>query len=83
MMKDSIGIDVSKDHLDVYCLGDRRAARFGNDAAGFRKFKAWLPQTNGIARVVYEATGPYHAGLERRFGGELPLVKGLPLRKQG
>ena len=44
MMKDSIGIDVSKDHLDVHCLGDGRAARFGNDVAGFRKLKAWLPE---------------------------------------
>ena len=80
MMKDSIGIDVSKDHLDVHCLGDGRAARFGNDAAGFRKLKAWLPKADNIARVVYEATGPYHAALERRFGGELPLVKVNPLQ---
>ena len=80
MMKDSIGIDVSKDHLDVHCLGDGRAARFGNDAAGFRKLKAWLPKAGDIARVVYEATGPYHAALERRFGGELPLVKVNPLQ---
>ena len=79
-MKDSIGIDVSKDHLDVYCLGDGRAARFGNDAAGLRKFKAWLPEAGCLARVVYEATGPYHAALERRFGGELPLVKVNPLQ---
>lgn len=80
MMKDSIGIDVSKDHLDVHCLGDGRAVRFGNDAAGFRKLRAWLPKASGIARVVYEATGPYHAALERRFGGELPLVKVNPLQ---
>jgi transposase len=38
MTQDSIGIDVSKDHLDVYALSNGRAARFGNDAAGFRKF---------------------------------------------
>jgi transposase len=79
-MKDSIGIDVSKDHLDVYALGEGRAARFGNDAAGFRKLKAWLPKADGIARVVYEATGPYHAALERRFAGELPLIKVNPLQ---
>ena len=53
MMKDSIGLDVSKDHLDVHCLGDGRAARFGNDAAGFRKLKAWLPKADNIARVVF------------------------------
>ena len=83
MMKESIGIEVSKDHLDVHCLGDGRAARFGNDAAGFRKLKAWLPKADNIARVVFEATGPYHAALERRFGGELPLVKSLPQRRRG
>ena len=80
MMNDSIGIDISKDHLDVHCLGDGRAARFGNDAAGFRKLKAWLPKADNIARVVFEATGPYHAALERRFGGALPLVKVNPLQ---
>ena len=57
MMKDSIGIDVSKDHPDVHCLGDGRAARFGNDAPGLRKFKAWLPKADGIARVVCEGEG--------------------------
>jgi transposase len=50
-MKDSIGIDVSKDHLDLYCLDDGRSARFGNDAAGFRKLKAWLPDAGCIARI--------------------------------
>ena len=74
------GIDVAKAHLEVYCHGDGRAARFGNDAAGFRKFKAWLPQTGDIARVVCEATGSFHAAIERRFGDELPLVKVYPLQ---
>ena len=83
MMKDSIGIDVSKDHLDGHCLGDGRAARFGNDAPGFRKLKAWLPKADGIARVVHEATGHCHAALEQRFGGARPLVKRLPQRRRG
>ena len=46
---------------------------------GLRKFKAWLPQTSGLAGVVYAATGPQHAALERGFGTELPLVKVNPL----
>ena len=83
MMKDSIGIDVSKDQSDVHCLSDGRAARFGNDAAGFRRLKAWLPKADGIARVVHEATGPYLAALERRFGGERLLVKSFPQRRRG
>ena len=30
--------------------------------------------------MFYEATGPYHADLERCFGGALPLVKVNPLQ---
>jgi transposase len=66
-MKDSIGIDVSKDHLDLYCLGDGRSARFGNDAAGFRKLKAWLPDA-----------GASHAWFTKRPGlTMLPLSGAL------
>ena len=33
-----------------------------------------------MARVVYEATGAYHSGLERALGAHLPLVKVNPLQ---
>ena len=79
MTNHSIGVDVSKDHLDVHCLGDGRAGRFGNDAAGFRAFEAWLPK-GALARIVYEATGPYHAAFEVRFATRYPLVKVNPLQ---
>ena len=57
MTKHTIGIDISRDFLDVHCLGDDRTARFGNGAAGFRELEGWLPKA-AIARIVYEATGP-------------------------
>lgn len=79
MVNHTIGVDVSKDHLDVHCLGDGRAARFGNDPAGFRALEAWLPK-GSIARIVYEATGPYHAAFEMRFASRQPLVKVNPLK---
>ena len=79
MTNDTIGVDVSKDYLDVHCLGDGRAARFRNDATGFRAFAAWLPK-DALARIVYEATGPYHAALELRFASRYPLVKVNPLQ---
>jgi len=41
MMDDSIGIDVSKDHLDVHRLSDGAASRFANTAAGFRALAKW------------------------------------------
>ena len=79
MTNDSIGIDISKDNLDVYRLSDGRAARFANAAAGLRELARWLG-TDMPTRVVYEATGPYHAGIEKRFAGTLPLVKVNPLQ---
>ena len=41
-----------------------------------RKFCA----KTALARVVYEATGAYHSGLERALGAHLPLVKVNPLQ---
>ena len=79
MTNHTIGVDISKDHLDVHCLGDGRAARFGNGAAGFRELEGWLPKA-AIARIVYEATGPYHAAFEMRFATRYPLVKVNPLQ---
>ena len=79
MMNDSIGVDVSKDHLDVHRLSDGAAARFANTAAGFRALAKWLG-SRLPARVVYEPTGPYHAAFERRFAGSLPLCKVNPLQ---
>lgn len=79
IMKDNIGVDISKAHLDAHRLitGDR--ARFENTAAGFRALQVWL----GEARpdlVVFEATGPYHRRFEAAFSGRLPLVKVTPLQ---
>ena len=79
-MNDRIGIDVSKDGLDLDSLCDGRAVRFGNDASGLRRFRAWLPDAGGPARVGCAATGPYHTAVERRFGGGLPLVNANPLQ---
>ena len=79
MTKDSIGSDISRDNLDVYRLNDGCAARFANAAIGFRDLARWLGK-DMPARVAYEATGPYHAGVEKRFAGTLPLVKVNPLQ---
>ena len=76
---DSIGIDISKDFLDVHRQRDGAAARFSNTPAGFRALSKWL----GIdvpRLVVFEATGPYHESFERTFSGKLPLVKVNPLQ---
>jgi transposase len=78
-MNDSIGIDISKAHLDVYRLGSNASARLSNDAAGFRALKCWIGNAQPDL-VVFEATGPYHGRFERAFAGRLPLVKVNPLQ---
>ena len=79
MMKDSIGIDISKDHLDVYRLGTGAFAGFTNDPAGFAALKRWIGDRQPHL-LVYEATGPYHGRFEQAFAGKLPLVKVNPLQ---
>jgi transposase len=79
MSKDTIGIDISKDTLDTHRLSTGATAQFANSAAGLRALRRWI----GVQipdLVVYEATGAYHATLERGFTGVLPLVKVNPLQ---
>ena len=79
MNKDTIGIDISKDSLDTHRLSTGAAAQFANSAAGLRALRRWIgAQMPDL--VVYEATGAYHAALERGFAGVLPLVKVNPLQ---
>ncbi len=79
MTEHTIGVDISKSHLDVFDATRSAAKRFENSARGFRAFEKWLG-TSGIARVVYEPTGPYHRNFEERFCDTLPLVKVNPLQ---
>jgi transposase len=79
MTNDNIGIDISKDFLDAHRLSDGCAATFHNAPAGFRALMAWMG-CDMPARVVFEATGPYHRSFERTFSGKLPLVKVNPLQ---
>lgn len=79
MKNDTIGIDISKATLDVYRLSTNAAAQFPNTTAGLRALRRWIG-THLPELVVYEPTGPYHAGLEHSLKGVLPLVKVNPLQ---
>lgn len=79
MTEATIGIDISKDHLDAFRLEDRAAQRFENSARGFRALIKWLGRTP-VARIVYEPTGPYHRAFEVALSGRFPLVKVNPLQ---
>ena len=75
----SIGIDISKSHLDVFHLEEQQAKRFEISPHGFRSLGRRLSGM-AVARVVFEATGAYHRTFERAFSGKLPLVKVNPLQ---
>ena len=79
MTEFTIGVDISKSHLDVFRLGDEAALRFENSAAGFRALDKWLGKS-AIARIVFEPTGPYHRAFETALSGKYPLVKVNPLQ---
>lgn len=53
-----VGIDVSKDYLDLCILPQKRRGRFGNNDAGFAELIAWLG-TSDDTLVALEATGSY------------------------
>ncbi len=73
----TIGVDISKDHLDVHRLPDGQSRRFTNDKAGYKALAAFIGK--GAVRVVFEPTGPYHRAFEREFSSKgQPLVKVNP-----
>ena len=63
MNKHTIGVDISKAHLDAYRSIDGANRRFANDAAGFRALLDWIGESDDP--VIYEPTGAYHGDFER------------------
>lgn len=57
-----VGIDVSKQWLDVFRLPWREALRVSNDATGWQRLAAWLNERE-VARIGVEASGGYEAGV--------------------
>ena len=74
MTETNIGIDISKDHLDVHRLPGDERRRFDNSKAGHKALIRWIGETP--ARVVYEPTGYYHRALERAL-----VAAGMPIAK--
>ncbi len=74
----TVGVDISKAHLDAHRLRTGEAARFDNDATGFKELSRWIGSAD---RVVYEATGRYHRDFEEALvEAGLPLTRANPLR---
>jgi transposase len=78
MQHDTIGVDVSKDHLDAHRLADGASRRFTNDKPGHKALIKWLAE-RPTDRLVFEPTGPYHRAFERALGASgVPFVKVNP-----
>ncbi len=83
----TIGIDISKDYLDVHHHPGDLAQQFTNDRKGHAKLIVWA-RSQHPTRLIFEATGAYHRALEMalgdraREGGKaaLPGVKINPLQ---
>lgn len=75
MIPSTIGVDISKDFLDVHRLPDDKARRFDNSKAGHKALIRWLSETP-VVRIVYEPTGPYHRSFEQALAkAGMPLAK--------
>jgi transposase len=76
----SVGIDVSKQHLDWAASGGQaNAARAPNTRAGIRRLVARLGGEKDIVRIVVESTGGYERVLvEALAKAELPVVLANP-----
>lgn len=78
--KSNIGIDVSKDWLDVHVLPSRQVFRVPNDTQGHRQLKRRIAGLN-IACVALEPTGKWHRTLCRNLiAAGLPVMVADPAR---
>ena len=55
MKQHTVGIDISKAHLDAYRLADGESGQFDNDLAGIQALIDWIGTR--VECVAYEATG--------------------------
>ena len=73
-----IGIDISKQYLDLHRHPDGATKRVANSPKGLRELISWIASFT-VTRIVFEATGPYHRLMEQTLGkAGLPLCKVNP-----
>lgn len=78
--KSSVGIDVSKDRLDVCVWPSGERLSVPNDRDGIRRLKRWLKAFD-LNLVVIEATGKWHRQLWRSlFASAIPVAMIDPFR---
>jgi len=79
-IKSNVGIDVSKDWLDVHVLPNEQRLRVPNAGEGIRQLKRWLIRLE-VALVVIEATGKWHRQVQRSLAASaIPAAVVDPFR---
>ena len=80
MEHSTVGVDVSKAHLDAHRAPEGRAAQFPNTAEGIRRLIEWIGDAP-VRCVAYEPTGRWHRPLEAALlRAGLPAAAANPLR---
>lgn len=78
--KSNVGIDVSKDWLDIHVLPEGAALRVANDRQGIGTLKRWLSRF-AVVLVAVEATGKWHRDVSRNLHASgLPVAVVDPYR---
>src|SRR6516225_3791953 len=74
--RDVVGIDVSKQYLDLYVLSGQQRRTVANTAAGYGDFVSWL-KSLGVRMAVMEASGGYERDVAkalRQAGFDVRIV---------
>lgn len=64
-----VGIDISKDGLDVHIHPINMSEYFNNNTKGFKALDEWLENT-AITLIILESTGRYHRDLQTFLSGK-------------
>jgi transposase len=83
----TVGIDVSKDHLDAYNYCKKTHMRFSNSVSGFKQMLKWIRSTNdGLKGLLFcfEHTGIYSVQLAEFLDQKMipfVMVPGLEIKR--
>ena len=86
--KEHIGIDISKDKIDVYVYSKQEHKEFKNEVNQFPAFLQWVSKISGTVKgqrlIVFEDTGTYSEELSEYLyeqGEDFAVVPALEIKR--